>query len=91
MIGTCEDCEQECSVGIVDFGIGHYEFWGAPGFDSQPEAVSDCCEAPAFNDQMEYISQEDIKEEEECARADYYIDLQKDRQMFPDDYDYDCD
>lgn len=25
-------------VSIVDNGIGHYEYWGAPGFDSRPEA-----------------------------------------------------
>ena len=25
----------EADIHIVDYGIGHYEFWGAPGYDSQ--------------------------------------------------------
>lgn len=86
MIGICEGCKQECSVGIVDFGIGHYEFWGAPGFDSQPAAVSECCEAPAVDNEGNDISEADIKDEEECARADYLEGLAEDRELFPDDY-----
>jgi len=86
MIGICESCKQECSVGIIDNGIGHYEFWGAPGFDSRPEAVSDCCEAPAVNDQGDIISDSDIREDEADARADYLYECQKDREMFPNDY-----
>jgi hypothetical protein len=30
---------------MVDFGIGSYEFWGAPGNDVQWCYVSECCEA----------------------------------------------
>ena len=89
MNGICEGCEQECSAIVIDNGIGHYEFWGAPGFDSRPEAVSDCCEAPVLTDDGDRISEGDIREEEESIKADYLYDLQKDREMFPDDYDYD--
>jgi hypothetical protein len=36
------DVEIQAELEIVDHGIGHYEFWGAPGFDSQlgPEVQS---------------------------------------------------
>lgn len=41
----CSDCGKECTVIEVDFGIGAYEYWGAPGVDIQIADVSDCCEA----------------------------------------------
>jgi hypothetical protein len=41
----CEACGQPCRVTTVDYGIGTYEYWGAPGFDVQLCDVSDCCEA----------------------------------------------
>lgn len=40
----CEGCKLPCEVIEVDFGIGAYEYWGAPGFDVQICAVSNCCE-----------------------------------------------
>lgn len=88
MYGICESCGNPCGVGIVDYGIGPYEFWGAPGFDSQPAAVSDCCEAPARDEDGKDISTYDIEYEAECAKAEYYADLQEEREMFPDDYDW---
>ncbi len=88
MTGTCEACKESCIVGIVDFGIGPYEFWGAPGYDSRPAAVSACCEAPAVDEEGRDISQWDIKDEMECAKADYLEGLAEDREMFPDDYDH---
>lgn len=41
----CKECNKECRVITVDFGIGSYEYWGAPGYDSRPADVTDCCEA----------------------------------------------
>ena len=42
----CPDCKESCEPIVVDNGIGPYEFWGARGFHSQIEVVSNCCEAP---------------------------------------------
>lgn len=47
----CQDCKNPCYEIVVDFGIGEYEFWGAPGYDSQEALVSHCCEAPVFLDE----------------------------------------
>lgn len=41
----CKACEKECAVTTIDVGIGSYEYWGAPGYDSQLCQVSLCCEA----------------------------------------------
>jgi hypothetical protein len=41
----CKACNRGCRVVTVDFGIGAYEYWGAPGVDVQLAEVSDCCEA----------------------------------------------
>lgn len=30
---------------LVDFGIGSYEFWGAPGYHTDEHLVTRCCEA----------------------------------------------
>jgi len=49
----CKACNRECQVITVDFGIGAYEYWGAPGYDSRPEQVSDCCEADYYNPEDE--------------------------------------
>ena len=46
----CPGCGEECSGAWVDFGVGHYEFWGARGFDRQIAFVSNCCEASLDND-----------------------------------------
>ena len=40
----CTYCLEVCEVVEVDYGIGHYEFWGAKGFDSRKEWGSACCE-----------------------------------------------
>jgi hypothetical protein len=45
----CKACNRECNVVTVDFGIGAYEYWGAPGVDVQLAEVSDCCES-AYED-----------------------------------------
>lgn len=41
----CPGCDQECMGVWSDFGIGPYEYWGAPGVDVQMAYVSSCCEA----------------------------------------------
>lgn len=41
----CKECHTQCQVITVDFGIGSYEYWGAPGVDIQLAEVSNCCEA----------------------------------------------
>jgi hypothetical protein len=51
---TCKGCGEPCRVISVDFGIGAYEYWGAPGYDSRIELVSDCCEADYDGEEPEY-------------------------------------
>jgi len=46
MIVRCPECKEMADAIIVDNGIGSYEYWGAKCFDSKPEVVSNCCEAP---------------------------------------------
>ena len=46
----CEACLKQCRMITVDFGIGAYEYWGAPGFDVQLADVSDCCEAECIDE-----------------------------------------
>lgn len=41
----CVACGEPCEVEEVDFGIGAYEYWGAPGFHTDIHPVSACCEA----------------------------------------------
>lgn len=41
----CESCGQPADCEEVDFGIGAYEYWGAPGVDVNIQLVSTCCEA----------------------------------------------
>lgn len=62
MNGTCTACGQPCKVGIIDNGIGAYEFWGDKCVDIQLEAVSDCCEAPAVNSAQDEITVREVKE-----------------------------
>ena len=45
----------------VDFGIGPYEYWGAPGCDVQECYVTKCCEA----DPVEFRPEPDTDEESE--------------------------
>ena len=43
---VCEACGLAADSHEEDFGIGSYEFWGAPGCDVDIQEVSDCCSAP---------------------------------------------
>lgn len=69
MNGTCTACGQPCQVGLVDFGIGSYEFWGHKATDIDIVAVSDCCEAPVVNAIGHRITVQDVKDQE---RVDNY-------------------
>ena len=40
----CQGCGEPCEIVSVDYGIGAYEYWGASGYDSRIELVSNCCE-----------------------------------------------
>ena len=51
--GYCSDCGQECTVGVIDEGIGSYEYWGAKGVDVRLVEVSDCCEAEVLDEPPE--------------------------------------
>jgi hypothetical protein len=50
----CAACGRQCRKVTVDFGIGAYEYWGAPGVDIQLADVSDCCEAD-FMDEDDHL------------------------------------
>jgi hypothetical protein len=42
----CKDCgEKNPKVMNIDFGIGQYEFQGAPGVDKQIKPATKCCES----------------------------------------------
>lgn len=40
----CSFCRNKCDFKIVNEGIGHYEYWGAPGYDEKLAVVSTCCQ-----------------------------------------------
>jgi hypothetical protein len=46
---VCTSCAQECYVKREDFGIGPYEYAGAPGVHHCYADVSDCCEADVYD------------------------------------------
>lgn len=62
MLGKCTECGQQCNVMVIDFGIGAYEYWGATGIDSQPGAVSGCCEVPAVDNAGNFITIQQLKD-----------------------------
>jgi hypothetical protein len=43
--GYCQCCGEHVTAVCEDYGIGAYEYGGAPGFDSDEQWVSPCCEA----------------------------------------------
>ncbi len=49
----CEGCGEVCTVKVIDEGIGSYEFWGARGCQVLLVPVSDCCEAPCYEERGE--------------------------------------
>lgn len=46
----CGECKQPCDWQDVDYGIGAYEFWGAPSVHVNIQRVSTCCEGDLFED-----------------------------------------
>lgn len=61
--GICTECGQQATGKVMDFGIGPYEFWGAPGNDVQLALVSICCEAD-MNDECGNLLEYDPYDEE---------------------------
>ena len=66
----CTDCGKPCHAGIVDFGIGCYEYWGAKGVDKNEQFVSQCCEAPVTTPDGEPYTKWDALAEAQEQRAD---------------------
>lgn len=46
----CGECRKECQTVERDFGIGSYEFWGAPGVHKNIHTVSECCDGDIYAD-----------------------------------------
>jgi hypothetical protein len=64
MTTLCSACDKECEEVVVDFGIGAYEYWGAPGYDSRPALVSNCCEADCYHpEDIEPTNEEEVPPE----------------------------
>jgi len=60
----CSACGRDCQEVTVDFGIGHYEYWGAPGYDTRPALVSNCCEADCvWPEDEEPVDEEEVEPE----------------------------
>ena len=45
----CRECLSKCRAIEVDYGIGHYDYGGAPGYDSNKQIVSHCCEGGLYD------------------------------------------
>ena len=65
----CGQCKKECSVRVVDEGIGAYEFWGSRGVDSHKVVVSNCCDAEVF-------------ENKDCTIPYEYCAYEEDAELF---------
>lgn len=53
---VCPSCgEVDPQMTEVDFGIGHYEYGGAPGFHTDVQIVTECCEATP----VEYLGEQE--------------------------------
>lgn len=79
----CGECGKECSARLVDEGIGPFEFWGSRGTHHEYVVVSSCCEATVYEDKdltLEYYAT-DLIADEEAAKADYYYELERDREL----------
>ena len=61
----CKECKEECQLVTIDNGIGHYEYWGAKGYDSQPFTGSNCCECEVMDEDGDDLVVEDLMDEKE--------------------------
>lgn len=77
----CSDCKQPCTPVGIDRGIGPFEFWGAKGFDSQPDVGSDCCEAMVLTYGCCEYTLDDYNRDHYDDRADYEYDRRRDEEM----------
>jgi len=64
MTGICTRCGQPCTVVVIDFGIGEYEYGSVKGFDSRPAAVSNCCEVEAVDESGHVITLQGLRDDE---------------------------
>jgi len=74
----CPSCGNECTVHVVDNGIGPLEVWGRKIVDVQEVLVSDCCEEELEDSPSEY------KYDLECEKADYEHDCRVDDRLTGD-------
>jgi len=77
VIRWCGACHKECDVHVIDEGIGHYEFWGAKGVDTQLTLETDCCGDKPYEDPECTIECDDANEyvsdrADEAADAKYH-------------------
>ena len=59
----CKECKRECELITIDEGIGSYEYWGAPGYDSKIFTGSNCCETEVMDEDCDDIVAEDYVDE----------------------------
>lgn len=65
---VCKDCGGICEGTYIDSGIGPYEFWGAKGYDSVVDWVSECCEANLLNPNGSLAEPPDNRDEDQPSR-----------------------
>ena len=56
----CSSCHLPAEGKFKDFGIGAYEYWGAPGVDTDVQYVSVCCEASFVKNEAGYPAAERV-------------------------------
>ena len=61
LLGSEFDVTAEFEASWVDNGIGHYEFWGAKGFDSRLEWEVEEIYPPEFDCDVEQVIADNIK------------------------------
>ena len=59
----CSFCHKECFFNLINEGIGHYEYWGAPEYDKQISVVSICCNEHCIDEYGNEITAKEAKEE----------------------------
>lgn len=79
----CEECGRECTIKIVDEGIGPYEYQGIKGVDHCWVISSYCHDAHVYKDAALTIPLcvEEVRQDEEDLRGDWLYDQEKDRRL----------
>lgn len=60
----CPFCHKQVTTTVIDFGIGAYEYWGAPGVDKDLQEVCPECEAHV-SDLLDEEPEPDLEELED--------------------------